>query len=98
VALGQALPFQTPPEPPAKIPKVAGNPAHLVQILRTQPHEREKSIKEVYFQATSSARNYIYIENQYFFYPEFARNLIKMNRLRFFWTRFWGKRCFWKRS
>lgn len=76
-ALGQSLPFQTPPEPPAKMPKVAGNPAHLVQILRTQPHEREKSIKEVYFQATSSARNYIYIENQYFFYPEFARNLIK---------------------
>ncbi|WP_160292660.1 hypothetical protein [Burkholderia gladioli] len=48
-----------------------------MQIVRTQPEEREKSIKELYFQATSSARNYIYIENQYFFYPEFARNLIK---------------------
>ncbi|WAG17937.1 hypothetical protein DX980_01000 (plasmid) [Burkholderia gladioli] len=57
--------------------RVAGSPAHLVQIVRTQPEEREKSIKELYFQATSSARNYIYIENQYFFYPEFARNLIK---------------------
>ncbi|MEQ5844273.1 phospholipase D-like domain-containing protein (plasmid) [Paraburkholderia acidicola] len=76
-ALGQSRPFQLPPEPPVKIPKVEGSPAHLVQILRTQPEEREKSIKEVYFQATSSARNYIYIENQYFFYPEFARNLIK---------------------
>jgi hypothetical protein len=21
-----------------------------------------------------------------------------VNRLRFFWTRFWGKTCFWKRS
>ncbi len=21
-----------------------------------------------------------------------------LNRLRFFWTRFWGKTCFWKRS
>ncbi|WP_186038765.1 phospholipase D-like domain-containing protein [Burkholderia gladioli] len=76
-ALGHTRPFQLPPEPPAKIPKVAGSPAHLVQIVRTQPEEREKSIKELYFQATSSARNYIYIENQYFFYPEFARNLIK---------------------
>jgi len=76
-ALGQGLPFQTPPKPPAKIKTVAGNPAHLVQIVRTQPHEREKSIKEVYFQATSQAYNYIYIENQYFFYPEFARHLKK---------------------
>lgn len=74
------LPYQTPPAPPAKIPRVAGNPAHLVQIVRTQPHEREKSIKEVYFQATSSARNYIYMENQYFFYPEFARHLIKTRK------------------
>ncbi|MEW6341959.1 MAG: phospholipase D-like domain-containing protein [Pseudomonadota bacterium] len=75
-ALGHELPYTTPPEPPAKIPKVAGSPAHLVQIVRTQAREKEKSIKEVYFQATSSARNYIYIENQYFFYPEFVRHLI----------------------
>ncbi|RAA38009.1 phospholipase, partial [Burkholderia multivorans] len=46
-----------------------------MQIVRTHPHEREKSIKELYFQATSYARKYIYIENQYFYYPEFARHL-----------------------
>jgi phospholipase D1/2 len=60
---------------PPNIPTLPRNPAHSVQIVRTQPQEREKSIKEVYFQATSFARNYIYIENQYFFYPEFARHL-----------------------
>lgn len=79
-ALEQPLPFEKPPAPPAKILTAAGSPAHLVQIVRTQPHELEKSIKEVYFQATSCAHNYIYIENQYFFYPEFARHLIKTRK------------------
>ncbi|WP_321956248.1 phospholipase D-like domain-containing protein [Burkholderia cenocepacia] len=62
-------------ELPPQIPTLPKNSRHAVQIVRTQPHEREKSIKEVYFQATSYARNYIYIENQYFYYPEFARHL-----------------------
>jgi phospholipase D1/2 len=75
-ALEQPLPFERPPTPPAKIHVASGSPAHLVQIVRTQPHELEKSIKEIYFQASSSAQNYIYMENQYFFYPEFARHLI----------------------
>jgi phospholipase D1/2 len=76
-ALGHGVPYAVPPKPPVKIKTAQGNPAHLVQIVRTQPHERDKSIKEIYFQASSSAHNYIYIENQYFFYPEFARNLIR---------------------
>jgi len=46
-----------------------------VQIVRTQPVEKEKTIKQLYFQATSKARDFIYMENQYFFYPEFARHL-----------------------
>ncbi|CAN0627464.1 phospholipase D1/2 [Burkholderia multivorans] len=62
---------------PPRIPTLPKNPKHAVQIVRTQPYEREKSIKELYFQATSYARNYIYIENQYFYYPEFARHLKK---------------------
>ncbi|KWF27480.1 phospholipase [Burkholderia diffusa] len=60
---------------PARIPTLPRNSKQAVQIVRTQPHEREKSIKELYFQATTYARKYIYIENQYFFYPEFARHL-----------------------
>ncbi|MEK7893098.1 phospholipase D-like domain-containing protein [Burkholderia contaminans] len=80
VALERPLPFDKPPAPPAKIKTVSGSPAHLVQIVRTQPHELEKSIKEIYFQASSCARNYIYMENQYFFYPEFARHLTKTRK------------------
>jgi hypothetical protein len=59
VALGGGLAYPTPPKPPAKIQTAAGNPAHLVQIVRTQAHEQEKSIKEVYLQASACARNYI---------------------------------------
>jgi len=67
---------------PSKIPSLPDDPAQRAQIVRTQPHEREKTIKRVYFQATSFARNYIYMENQYFFYPEFARH-VKEERQKF---------------
>ncbi|WP_080403304.1 phospholipase D-like domain-containing protein [Burkholderia ubonensis] len=79
-ALEQPLPFEKPPSPPEKIPTAAENPAHLVQIVRTQAREREKSIKELYFQAAAHAYHYIYIENQYFFYPQFARHLIETRK------------------
>ncbi|WP_090141580.1 phospholipase D-like domain-containing protein [Limnohabitans sp. DM1] len=72
-----------------------------LQVLRTQPEEGytdaekawafDKSIKHAYFQATSFARNYIYLENQYFFYEEWARHL-KANRQAFMeWTQAAGK-------
>ena len=67
---------------PAKIPTLWENPAHEVQIVRTQPKEHDKSIKQLYYQSTSYARNYIYIENQYFFYPAFAQHL-KAERKKF---------------
>ena len=70
------------PSLPSKIPSLRDDPAYRVQIVRTQPHEHEKNIKKVYLQATSFARNYIYMENQYFFYPEFARHL-KQERQKF---------------
>lgn len=73
---------------PPKIPTLAKDPAQRVQIVRTQAVEREKTIKKLYFQATSIARNYIYIENQYFFYPEFARHL-KTERRKF--CRAWAR-------
>ncbi|MFL9876723.1 phospholipase D-like domain-containing protein [Paraburkholderia megapolitana] len=74
--IGQPLPYEdVMPAEWAKTVKAEGNPAHLVQIVRTQAHERDKSIKELYFQASSHAYNYIYIENQYFIYPQFVRNL-----------------------
>jgi len=78
-ALGRPLPdVQTLLTPPSKI-KGTGedDPAYVAQIVRTQPHEQDKSIKQLYLQSTSFARHYIYIENQYFFYPEFARHIKK---------------------
>jgi len=77
---------------PPKIKTRPRDPAHAVQIVRTQPHEAEKTIKALYLQAMSWARNYIYIENQYFFYPEFARSL-KQHRLDYCkaWVRLSGK-------
>lgn len=63
------------PELPPGVPSKEDDPSHQVQIVRTQPHEHEKTIKSLYFQSASFARNYIYMENQYFFYPEFARHL-----------------------
>lgn len=50
--------------------------ANLAQIIRTQPQENaEVSILEAYHKAIGNARNYIYMENQYFRYPAFAQQL-----------------------
>lgn len=46
-----------------------------VQVLRTQPEEQDKSIKAFYLHSSEVARDYLYIENQYFFYPEWAEHL-----------------------
>jgi phospholipase D1/2 len=77
---------------PPKIKTRPRNPADAVQIVRTQPHEHEKTIKALYFQAASWGRDYIYIENQYFFYPAFAHSL-KQHRMNFsqWWVEKSGK-------
>lgn len=50
--------------------------ANLAQIIRTQPQENaETSILEAYHKAIGNARNYIYMENQYFRYSAFAQQL-----------------------
>ncbi|MBN3815714.1 phospholipase [Paraburkholderia sp. Se-20369] len=79
-------------ELPPDVPTKEGDPSCRVQIVRTQPQEDEKSIKKLYYQACSYARNYIYIENQYFFYPAFVRRL-KKERERFCdaWERVSGR-------
>jgi phosphatidylserine/phosphatidylglycerophosphate/cardiolipin synthase-like enzyme len=48
-----------------------------VQIVRTQPEYQEEFIKDLYAQASSYARQYIYIENQYFQYTDWAKALKK---------------------
>lgn len=64
--------------PPAGLKVRAGKAAHRAQIVRTQPEEGDKTIQRLYRQATSFASNYIYIENQYFQYTEWARYLKQM--------------------
>jgi len=54
-----------------------------IQIVRTQPEEQDKTTKEMYFLATDTAANatgYLYIENQYFQYQEWAERLIKARK------------------
>lgn len=78
------------PELPVQVPPRGAHPAGgaftgRLQIVRTQPEEphrstdhrtpTDKSIKAIYWQACESARNYMYVENQYFFYEEWARHL-----------------------
>ncbi|QNH77251.1 hypothetical protein GGD92_02935 [Pseudomonas protegens] len=54
--------------------KAAGS--SMAQICRTQPQENaETSILELHHKALGNARNYIYMENQYFRYPPFAKQL-----------------------
>ncbi|MDM0114511.1 phospholipase D-like domain-containing protein [Variovorax sp. J22R133] len=47
------------------------------QILRTLPDQEggERSIERLYYQASSFARHYLYIENQYFQHTDWARAL-----------------------
>ncbi|MDR9839799.1 phospholipase D-like domain-containing protein [Herbaspirillum huttiense] len=66
--------------PPAGLKVRAGKAAHRTQIVRTQAEEGDKTIQRLYRQATSFASNYIYIENQYFQYTEWARYLKQLRR------------------
>lgn len=54
-----------------------------IQIVRTQPEENDKTAKEMYFLATdvaAAATGYLYIENQYFQYQEWAERLIQARK------------------
>lgn len=73
----QGAPATPRPATSAQMPALsarAGRRLSRVQILRTQPEEREKSIKAFYEHSSEVARDYLYLENQYFFYPEWAKH------------------------
>ncbi len=59
---------------PARLKEVA-QPGSQVQVVRTQPQENDKTIKNIYWQAVEFASDYLYIENQYFFYESWVRHL-----------------------
>jgi len=74
---GKLRPDDADREPPML--KSVASPGSRIQIVRTQPQEgADKSLKSLYWQAASFARNYIYIENQYFYYERWVRHLKAM--------------------
>ncbi|MCC7700820.1 phospholipase [Janthinobacterium sp. GW460P] len=65
--------------PPARLLDKAEPSDSTVQIVLTQPEEQDKTIKEIYFRAVtqaSLAAGYLYVENQYFQYEEWAQHLL----------------------
>lgn len=65
--------------PPARLLDKAGPSDSTVQIVLTQPEEQDKTIKETYFRAVTQASlgaGYLYVENQYFQYEDWARHLL----------------------
>jgi phosphatidylserine/phosphatidylglycerophosphate/cardiolipin synthase-like enzyme len=62
-------------------PAPTGSPQ--VQILRTQPEEGDKTIKDLYLNATdlaTRAAGYLYLENQYFQWEEWAQRLLRVRK------------------
>ncbi|MBB5366972.1 MULTISPECIES: phosphatidylserine/phosphatidylglycerophosphate/cardiolipin synthase family protein [unclassified Janthinobacterium] len=65
--------------PPARLLREAGPGDSTVQIVLTQPEEQDKTIRESYFRAVtqaSLAAGYLYVENQYFQYEDWAQHLL----------------------
>jgi phosphatidylserine/phosphatidylglycerophosphate/cardiolipin synthase-like enzyme len=54
-----------------------------MQILRTQPDEQDKTIQDLYFNVTdvaTRAAGYLYAENQYFQWEEWAQRLLRVRK------------------
>lgn len=69
--------------PPAALLRKAQPGDSTVQVVRTQPEENDRSIREMYWLATSMAANtagYLYIENQYFQYEAWAKHLLEARK------------------
>lgn len=63
---------------PKRLTQRIRGPYQRVQIVRTQPSAPgggEHAIERTYYQASSFARHYVYIENQYFQNTDWVRNL-----------------------
>jgi phosphatidylserine/phosphatidylglycerophosphate/cardiolipin synthase-like enzyme len=71
--------------PPSALLRKPAPDDSTVQIIRTQPEEEDFTIKEVYFNATGVAAagaRYLYIENQYFQYQDWATHLLSIRKTR----------------
>jgi phosphatidylserine/phosphatidylglycerophosphate/cardiolipin synthase-like enzyme len=70
-------------KPPSALLRKAISGDSTVQIVRTQPEEKDFTIKEIYFNATRVAAGgtgYLYMENQYFQYQEWAEHLLAIRK------------------
>ena len=69
--------------PPPALLKKAQPGDSTVQIVRNQPDENDKSIKDIYNLATDAAclaSGYLYVENQYFQNEEWAQRLMQKRK------------------
>lgn len=77
-----AKPYVCATPPSALLRKAAGGDS-TVQIVRTQPEEDDFTIKDIYFNATRVAAGgtgYLYMENQYFQYQDWAEHLLTIRK------------------
>ena len=69
--------------PPAALLRQAKSGDSTVQIVRTQPEEGDFTIKDIYFNATrvaAGSARYLYLENQYFQYEDWAEHLLAVRK------------------
>lgn len=70
-------------KPPSALLRKAASGDSTVQIVRTQPEEKDFTIKDIYFNATRVAAGgtgYLYMENQYFQYQHWAEHLLAIRK------------------
>lgn len=70
-------------KPPAALLRKAAGGDSTVQIVRTQPEEKDFTVKDIYFNATRVAAGgtgYLYLENQYFQYQDWAEHLLAIRK------------------
>lgn len=69
--------------PPSALLRKAASGDSTVQIVRTQPEEDDFTIKDIYFNATrvaAAGTGYLYMENQYFQYQDWAEHLLAIRK------------------
>jgi phosphatidylserine/phosphatidylglycerophosphate/cardiolipin synthase-like enzyme len=70
-------------KPPSALLRKSASGDSTVQIVRTQPEEKDFTIKDIYFNATRVAAGgtgYLYMENQYFQYQDWAEHLLAIRK------------------
>ena len=70
-------------KPPSALLRKAASGDSTVQIVRTQPEEQDFTIKDIYFNATrvaAAGTGYLYMENQYFQYQDWAEYLLAIRK------------------